>query len=66
MAWTFEKVTSAVVVLGEGRDEAELLGVLAKRLGLEIQCVDCGGSQQFPLDHPALSELYSFLELIGR
>ncbi|MHB0978932.1 MAG: DUF3226 domain-containing protein [Thermoleophilia bacterium] len=47
MAWTFEKVTSSVVVLGEGRDEAELLGVLAKRLGLEIQCVDCGGSQQF-------------------
>ena len=47
MDWQSEKVTSPVVILGEGRDEAELLSVLARHLGLQVQCIDCGGSQQF-------------------
>ncbi|GAB4253157.1 MAG: hypothetical protein Kow00129_14090 [Thermoleophilia bacterium] len=47
VGWGFEKVTHRVVVLGEGVDEANLLNELAKQMNLDIQCVDCGGSQQF-------------------
>jgi len=47
MPWKFERVTSSTIILGEGRDEAELLEAMAQAMGLQVQCVDCGGSQQF-------------------
>jgi hypothetical protein len=47
MAWTCQKLKSKIVILCEGLDEVRLVGDMAKHLGLEVQCVDCGGSQQF-------------------
>ncbi len=47
MSWKFTEVTEPVVVLCEGRDEQVLLQTLAAASHVQVQCVDCGGSQQF-------------------
>ena len=40
-------ITSRVLVLCEGRDEVGLLDAMAAHMGVDVQCLDFGGSRQF-------------------
>lgn len=62
MAGRVERLTSPILILGEGRDEKALLEALVTHMGLsaQVQCVDCGGSQKFREGLKAVMNLPGF------
>jgi len=58
-------ITSRVLVLCEGRDEVGLLDAMAAHVGVDVQCLDCGGSRQFGSRIKAVVRMPGFSSVVS-
>ncbi len=58
-------ITSRALVLCEGRDEVGLLDAMAAHMGIDVQCVDCGGSRQFGSRIKAVVRMPGFSSVVA-